>query len=359
MHLTIASATAELWRFRLDRPVGGSGVASVDVIVVELEADGLTALGFSYVLSGTGEVPLLAACQFLDRFVRRGPLRHPEVVWRQIDRSLNRLGRGPAYIALAAVDLALWDLYAKSLDCPVGLAMGGSTRSIKVYGSAGFHAEQEPAEAAQTARDYLSRGVSAVKPRVSGRASDRDLVRAVAEEIGSTGSLMLDANEKATPTSASWLCRLASEHGALFVEEPLPTRELDAYRALARSSGVAIAIGEHLQGLPEFVPFLAGDTSMVLQPDLAMMGGLTECLRVARIAEGLGVEVVPHFLPSVFVHLAAALPNVTWLEDFPLLESLFDAPVTFNDAGVISLPTTPGLGLSFVDGARQAFRIQP
>jgi L-alanine-DL-glutamate epimerase-like enolase superfamily enzyme len=122
-------------------------------------------------------------------------------------------------------------------------------------------------------------------------------------------------------------------------------------------SGVAIATGEHLQGLDEATPFLAEGLCGVFQPDLAMMGGLTECLRVARMAEGLGVEVSPHFLPNLFVHLAAAAPNVTWLEDFPLLEPLFSSPMSFDAAGQLAMPNVPGHGLDWAEGARGSFRI--
>lgn len=88
-----------------------------------------------------------------------------------------------------------------------------------------------------------------------------------------------------------------------------------------------------------------------------MMGGLTECLRVARLAEALGLEVAPHFLPNLFVHLAAASPSVTWLEDFPLLEPLLGNPQTFDGSGRLSLPDTPGHGLAWADGARESFRV--
>lgn len=352
----VASAATELWRYRLDRPVGGSGVSSVDIVVVTLEdADGRQGLGFSYVLAGPGELAARAARHLAASFVTGQAACHPEAAHRRMRQSLNRTGKGASYVGLAAVDVALWDLYARQLGVPLGMALGGEARTVPVYGSGGFRAGQDPEEAAEQAARYLDRGVAAVKPRVSAAPRDAGLLTRVCDRLGSAGSVAVDANEKGTATTARWLAQLAREHRLLFVEEPLPAHDLAGYRSLARS-GTAVATGEHLQGLDEAAPFLLDGLCAVMQPDLAMMGGLTECLRVARLAEACGVEVSPHFLPNLFVHLAAAAPNVTWLEDFPLLEPLFGSPDPFDASGTLAVPDGPGHGLAWADGAREAFR---
>jgi L-alanine-DL-glutamate epimerase-like enolase superfamily enzyme len=273
-------------------------------------------------------------------------------------QSLNRTGKGLSYIGLAALDVALWDLYAKSLDLPLGVAMGGTGRAVKVYGSGGFRVGQDPDEAAETAKLYLDSGITLLKPRVAGGPSDLPLLNRVRDVLGNTGFMAVDTNEKTTATSARWLARIAQDYRLLFVEEPLSAHDLGGYRSLALTGGITIATGEHLQGLDEAYPFLVGQLCQIIQPDLAMMGGLTECLRVARMAEAMGIEVSPHFLPNLFVHLAAAAPNVTWLEDFPLLEPLFGSPRTFDDTGQLSMPGTPGHGLSWASGARESFRVK-
>jgi L-alanine-DL-glutamate epimerase-like enolase superfamily enzyme len=359
MHGSVARATAELWRYKLAKAVGGSGVASVDVIVVELtHSDGATGMGFSYVLGSTGEVPLLAARQMLERFVQAKPMRHPEALCRDIQKSLNRTGRGPSFVGLAAIDVAVWDLHAKLLGLPLGLAMGGTARAVPVYGSGIFNTSQSPEQARETAIAYMERGVAAVKPRVGGRTGEELMLKAVAEAIEGKAALMMDANEKCSLAQAKRLLSQAAELGALFVEEPLPALDIEGHKALAAASPVAIATGEHLQGLVEAVPFLAGRLCAVIQPDLAAIGGLTESLRVARVAEALGIAVAPHFLPNLFIHLAAAAPNVTWLEDFPLLEPLFGSPAPFGPDGNLSLPDTPGHGLAWAPDARKQYLVE-
>jgi L-alanine-DL-glutamate epimerase-like enolase superfamily enzyme len=352
----IVEAVAELWRYRLEKPVGGSGVASADVLIVTLtDAAGRTGFGFSYVLGGRDTLPLDAARGMLERFVSGKPALHPEARWREIAASFNRTGAGPYGTALAALDVAAWDLYAKTLEVPLGVALGGVARRVPVYGSGFFYSGQDPAEAAAVAVTYARTGVRAVKPRAAGDAADAALLRAVARAAGVP--VMVDANEKCSPAGAARLVRAAAEVDALFVEEPLPAYDVAAYRALARSAGVPLATGEHLRTLADTAPFLTEGLCAVIQPDLQALGGLTPCLRVARFAEACSVEIAPHFLPGLFVHLAAAAPNVTWLEDFPLLEPLFAGLPVMAADGTLAPLDVPGHGLSPASGAREAYRI--
>lgn len=108
--------------------------------------------------------------------------------------------------------------------------------------------------------------------------------------------------------------------------------------------------------MPAALPFLKDGICGVIQPDLAMMGGLTETLRLCRLAEAFGVEVMPHFLPGLFAHLAAAAPNVTWLEDFPLLEPLLDGVPEADSNGMVTAGAAPGHGLSLSAAARGQLR---
>jgi L-alanine-DL-glutamate epimerase-like enolase superfamily enzyme len=358
IHDVVRSATTELWRYKLDRPVGGSGVASIDVIVVSIEdAQGETGLGFSYVLSGPGEGAACAARRISEAYLVDKPCRHPEAWHRSVQSTFGRTGRGPLYIGLAAIDLAMWDLYAKRLGVPLGVAMGGARRPVSVYGSGGFAARQDPDEAVAQARAYAGRGATAVKPRIDGSASDRQLIARVSEAMEGKTFVAVDANEKCSPAAAAWLLHVSRDYGLLFVEEPLPARDLAGHRALALGAGTSVATGEHLQGLDEAAPFISERLCRIIQPDLAMMGGITECLRVTRLAEALGVEVAPHFLPNLFVHLAAVSPSVTWLEEFPLLEPLFAGLKSFDADGTLTALDSPGHGLLWAAGARESFRM--
>jgi L-alanine-DL-glutamate epimerase-like enolase superfamily enzyme len=335
-----------LLRYPLAGPTGGSGLTAVDVLVVEV-ADGNDArgVGFSYCLGLGGTVVLAAARELMDKFVVGQSIADPEAFWLKLTAALNRVGRGAHYLAIAAIDVALWDLHAKRLGLPLGLAMGGTARRVPVYGSGGFRPGMSPEQIVDIAQRYADQGISAFKLRAAGNAADAPQMQAIRRRLPASVTLMVDANEKCDTQSATSLAAACADHGALWLEEPVHSYDLEAYRALARRSRVPLATGEHLQGEFEFQSFLAAQLVSYAQPDLAMAGGLTGCLRIARQCAAFNVEVAPHFLPTLFIHLAAAVPCVSWLEDFPLLEQLFGGPRTFEADGMLGLPETPGHGM--------------
>jgi L-alanine-DL-glutamate epimerase-like enolase superfamily enzyme len=350
--VVIDRATASLIGFKLNAAVGGSGVASVDVIVVELEdSDGATGLGLSYVLGGDGGAALRAAQGQLESFITKKPIAAPRALWQRIAGTFNRTGLGVNLIGLAAVDTAVWDLHARRQGLSIGTAMGGQPRAVPVYGSGGFSATQRPEDAAETALVHVSRGLSAVKPRVSGQAGNGALLGKVRDTVGSSVHVMADANEKCDLPSAMRLLSIAADIDALFVEEPLPAHALNGYRALRQTSLVAIAAGEHMQDRTQMAALMSERIVAVLQPDLAMVGGLTPALDLAIAAELLGAAISPHFLPGLFVHLAAVSRSVSWIEDFPLIEPLFEGWPPIDNNGHMSPLPAAGHGLHLSDKA--------
>jgi len=348
------TARVSLIPFKLTQAVGGSGVSAVDVIVVELtDADGARGLGFSYVIGGHGGVVYKAAQDQVARFVDGQQLPPPAALWRKINASFNRTGPGPNLVALAAIDVAAWDLHARKLGLPLGVAMGGELRAVPVYGSGGFNTVQPPEAAADVAAEQAARGLTAVKPRVKGMPSDAAVLGAVRNALPAHAQIMADANEKCDLSQALWLMALAREHSLLFVEEPLPARALEGYRRLAASGGAAIATGEHLQTRADFLPFISERIASVIQPDLAMAGGLTPVLEIATIAEAFDAIVSPHFLPGLFAHVAAAAPALRWLEEFPLLEPLFEGWPGVDANGTMTASSAPGHGLALSERYRR------
>jgi len=354
--LKIDMCSHELLRYRLAKPVGGSGVASADVLVTRVTlAGGCVGLGFSYVLSGTG-APLLAAARALSARLDGMQMYHPAATWRALNDTLNRSRKGPNYLALAALDMALWDAYARARGEPLGVAMGGAPRSVPVYGSGGYFAGQGPKEAAEVTRMHVAAGLRGVKPRVDGSRKAASVLQAVRDAVPMHIELMCDANEKCSAVQARRLLAAAQEADYLFVEEPLPASDLAGYRTLARSFPYMVATGEHLQGADECLPFVSAALCSVIQPDLALIGGLTPALDAARLAAAFGISVAPHFLPGLFIHLAWACPNVSWLEDFPLLEPLFEGWPAMRD-GCMAGNSQPGHGLSLASGALERYSL--
>lgn len=329
-----------------------SGVKAIDVVACDLRSeDGVEGFGFSYALGGRGAAAACAARVLGSELVLGARLDHPEAMWRRLCSACNRTGRGPNFVGLAAVDMALWDLHARRLGIPLGKAMGGTARGVPGYGSDGYRPGQPVEDILAQAARHRAQGFKAVKLRGSGAAEDIATIAAVAARLDGM-RFMIDMNEKGTLPTARALMAAMAAHGGFFVEEPLPAHDVEGHRVLARAFPGLTATGEHLQGVDAALPFLKDGLAAVIQPDLAMMGGLSECLRVARAAELFGVAVMPHFLPGLFVHLAAAAPSVVMLEEFPLLEPLLDGLPQFDAAGMIAPLDVAGHGLSLTPEAR-------
>ncbi len=352
--MLVAQARAELWRYPVDPPMGA--IDSMDMVVTTLTAeDGLTGMGFVPLPSSLDDLPLRAARSHLARFVAGRPLKHPVALWREIFEALRRTGHGPYFSGLASVDVAAWDLYAKSLGVPLGVALGGTPRRVQTYASGGFARGQDPAEAADIAERNLRAGARGVKLRAGGTPHDAKILNAVAERLNGAIDVMVDANERGTLSSARRLLGYAADIGARFVEEPLAVTEHAGFAALARNAPVPIATGENIRGSAAAAPYLLNRWCSVIQPDLASMGGLSECLRTAQLAEHCNVEVAPHFLPGLFVHLAAAVPHLTWLEDLPTVEKLFSVIPRMEPDGFVTPPDGPGHGLVLSPDARAEY----
>lgn len=349
-------AEAKLLRYPLAGPTGGSGLTAVDVLLVEIEDNnGIRGWGISYVLGAGGEIALHAGSDLLDRFVKDQIIISPQDLWQQMNASLNRIGRGIHYIAMTAIDVAAWDLHAKQLGIPLGEAMGGRMRAVPVYGSGGFRPNMAIDKALEQAQRYVEQGCQAIKLRLSTEPYDAELIAGVRKGLPETIDIMVDVNEKGNLIQAKNILDICKEYNVLWVEEPVKAYDIAAYTELAEYSDTAIATGEHLQGRSDFLHFLREKNIKYAQPDLAMMGGLTECMHTSRLCNDHDVAIAPHFLPSIFIHLAAVAPNLTWLEDFPLLEPLFTNPVTIK-SGMIEPPTEPGHGLQLADNAIKDYK---
>jgi len=353
----IAASAVEHWRYRPDRPLTNTGVTGLDMVVVTLTAaDGRTGTGFGLTFA-PDDAAVTATRALLERYVDGHEIDHPIALWRTIAGSFRRTGRGPYATALAAIDIAAWDLYATLLGVPLGVAMGGVPRRAPVFRTWGFRPQQDPDEAATIAATFLAGGARGVKIRADGTPHDRKVLLAVAERLDGRCDLMADANQRPTPAGAARLLQFAAEAGCRFVEEPLPASNLDGFAALARTTPVPIATGQNLRNAVEAATYVRNGWCSVIQPDFTCMGGLTECLRVAQFAEHCNVEVSPHYLPALFVQLAGVVPNLTWLDDFRTIESMLVGPPQIEADGMMTPPGQAGHGLVLSDAARAEYKV--
>lgn len=280
--------------------------------------------------------------------------------------------RGETLCAMSGVDVALWDISGKALGVPIYQLLGGGVRDkVRAYGSGGWAA---PGAAAEEMSSYAAHGFTAVKMRVGG-LDDEDFparsvtrVREVREALGPNVDIMLDAHGALTTTQAIKLARQVEEFDITWFEEPVVVADdLDGLREVRRRTSIPIATGENEGPRFAFQAILDARAADVLQPDIAICGGLTESRRIAALAHARGVAIAPHVWGSALLwaaslQFAAATPNCMIFEFGqaynPFLYDLLTTPVAVGSDGFVTIPPGPGLGVELQPNLEQKYPYQ-
>src|SRR5579859_4389170 len=261
-------------------------------------------------------------------------------------------GPGGIYnLALSALDIALWDIRAKSVSLPLWKLLGGARERVPTYASGALMRGLSLDRVVEAAATLKERGWREMKtqlalPGETSPAIEVERMRRVREAIGPDIKLMCDINQRWRPEQAIDIGRRVEDAGVgLFWLEDVTTA--DDYAGLARISdalATPVAGGEYVWGIAPFRHMLEARSVDVPMIDLVRVGGITQWLKVAGMAEAFNLPVVSHLIPEVHVHLIAAVPNGLTVEYMPWLVPLFkEVPMQQN--GELVMPTAPGLGL--------------
>jgi len=338
-------------------------VAALEFVVVELRTrTGLCGVGYSY-STGDGGSAVKSLIDDSAAGVLAGmDAFDVERVWGTLQRRLHRTGSGGVNtVALAAIDIAVWDLIAKSHGLPLYRVLGGFRDSVEAYGS-GVDLFMTCEELRQHLEAYVTQGYSAVKIKVGrpSQAEDIERVRTAREVIGPNGMLLLDANQRWRVDEAVHRLRALERFDPYWIEETLPPEDIEGHAHLRRSTRVPVAVGESLYTKHQFLDYLRAEAADVLQPDVGRVGGITEWMKIAHLCEAWNRPVAPHFLYELSMHLVCAVPNGLILENVTggsLTElGYLSQPIRIEN-GCARPSQEPGHGISFDYERMQPFRV--
>ena len=279
--------------------------------------------------------------------------------WSAAWRDINFVGhKGVPVMGISAIDGALWDLRGKAAGLPIHQLIGAVRDRVPVYASAGLWLSSTVDELQAEAARFVASGFRAVKMRLGKPtpAEDAARVAAVRDAIGPGIALMADANQQLDVPRAIRLGRMLEEHDLAWFEEPLPAYDLEGVARVAAALDTPIASGETEYARYGFRDMLERKSADVLMPDLQRVGGVTEFLRVAHMADAFDVPVSSHLFPEMSIQVLAALGNATWLEHMPWFAPLYDGALVVED-GFVRVPTAPGWGLAFCAKAIERYRV--
>ena len=330
-----------------------------DAVIVEVATDaGVTGWGEAHAARAPSAIAELVNTT-LAALVTGLDATDTEAVWERVYRmQLASHGAGAAaVIGLSGIDLALWDIKGKLAGQPVCALLGAEPRDVEAYAggiSLGF---QAPESLAEEAADFVAQGFGALKLRL-GDTPQHDLARvaAVRAALGADVDVLTDANTAYALDDFAAVADGLVDARVGWLEEPFPPHDFRSYRA-ARRDDLVLAAGENHYTRFDFERALEDGALGVWQPDLSKTGGLTEALRIARLAAEHGIRVHPHTSLTALnmaatLHFLAAIPNGGYFEAdmtaFNPFRDVFgaDALSTASPARVRP-PAGPGLGLEF------------
>ncbi len=329
-------------------------------------SNGIEGTGYTYVGNKAGHLATLAVRDLLRANVIGKDTDDVESIWdAMFNDSLLHGRRGVVMRALSAIDIAIWDAMAKSAGKPLYKYLGGKRKQVPAYASGGYYKPGKSLNALQKEmRSYADNGFTAVKMKVGRVSGEEDAARigAVREVIGPKVQLFVDANNAWTDTKeAIHTIKLWETHNIGWVEEPSFPDDLDLSAAVAKAVRTPIATGEIEATRWGFKQIIDKKAASILQPEAHVCGGITEWLRIAKMAATHKLTIAPHWFAELHAHLVSAMPNATWVEYFVddsvlNIKRIFASELEVRGGNII-LPETPGHGITLDPKAVKRYAI--
>ncbi|WP_419707514.1 L-talarate/galactarate dehydratase [Promicromonospora sp. NFX87] len=314
---------------------------------------GFEGLGFSYSKRAGGPAQYAHAKEVAQTAVGEDPNDIAKLYTKLLWAGASVGRSGVATQALAAIDIALYDLKAKRAGLPLAKLLGAHRDSVRTYNTSGGFLNASIEEVKERASRSIAEGIGGIKIKVGlpDGATDLARVAAVREHIGPDVPLMVDANQQWDRTTALRMGRRLEQFDLDWIEEPLDAYDAEGHAALAAALDAPIATGEMLASVAEHERLIATRACDIIQPDAPRVGGITQFLRLLTLADQAGLDLAPHFAMEIHLHLAATYPREPWVEHFDWLDPLFNERLETKD-GRMLVPNRPGLGVTFSDQAR-------
>jgi mandelate racemase len=338
-------------------PTASGIVESAPFVLVDLETDqGLT--GRSYLFCYTS-IALKSVADLIEAVqpLIQGDEVAPLALSEKLQGRFRLLGsKGLTGMVMAGIDMAVWDLLAKSAGLSLTRLLGGEERATRAYHSLGMGG---PAGAAQEAAESRDLGFLCVKFKVGYLRVEEDLaiIRAARKEAGEDLQVMVDYNQSLSVAEAVRRIHFLEEEGLVWVEEPTRADDFAGHARIAAECRTPIQIGENLWGPHELAKCLSVGASDFVMLDIMRIGGITGWLRAIGQIEAAGLPASSHLFPEISAQLLACSPQAHWLEYEDWAAPILQQPLEVKDG--FALPQKEvGCGIDWDESAVQRYRVR-
>lgn len=315
-----------------------------ELVIVDVATDGGVAGTGWFTTPGVGAAAArqLAEEHMAPLLIGEDPRNH-ELLWDRLWAKCHFAGPGGlTTLAISGIDIALWDIKGKLAGEPLHRLLGGCRTRVGVYASSiNLHLDRDRLLA--QVEGQLAAGYRAFKIKLGRPTAEEDLerCRAVRALIGPECDLMLDANQKWRAGEAVQRLAMLAETKPLFIEEPILSDDVAGHARLRAASTVPVAVGEQLCNRYEFWNYVREGAADFLQPCVWKVGGMTEWMKVAAMAQCANLTISPHGALELSLHLAAAIPNSDRIENI-FGVSLHELGATTVETRIVDGMAAPG-----------------
>ena len=328
-------------RVPMDAPhrTAGGTVSESPLVLADITTDaGVTGHSITFTYTAAALKPVAEFMANLAPLIE-GQALAPRELEQALAKRFRLLGtQGLVGMALAGIDMALWDAQARSHGISLVRLLGGVERPIPAYGAVGYDGV---AGSAKTAETWAKRGFGGIKAKIGYPTvrEDVEVIRAMRRAAGEDVAIMVDYNQSLMPVEAMERMRVLDEEGLTWVEEPTLAHDYRGHAMVARAAKTPIQCGENWWGTRDLQHALEAGASDYVMPDAMKIGGVTGWLRASALAEAAGVRVSNHLWPEISAQLLCVTPTAHWLEYADWWNPIVAEPLRIEQ------------GMALVDGA--------
>lgn len=324
------------------------------LVLMDVTTDsGITGHSMVFTYTPAALKPTAELIQNIEPMVK-GETLAPSEIEQKLSKRFRLLGtQGLVGIALAAIDMALWDALARVNNLSLVTLLGGVVKPIRPYGAVGYDGISGSATSAEK---WAKRGFSGIKAKIGYPTVQEDVavVRAMRKAVGDSVAIMVDYNQCLTPVEAVERLGVLDEEGLTWVEEPTLAHDYAGHALVAREARTPIQCGENWWGILDMHHAIEAQASDYVMPDVMKIGGVTGWLRGATLAQARGLRVSNHLWPEISARLLCCTPTAHWLEYADWWNPILSEPLRI-EKGMAIVEDSPGTGVAWNEEAVNRF----
>lgn len=332
-----------------------SGVVSESPLVLTdaITEDGIVGHSVVFTYTAAALKPTAELIQNIATLIQ-GDALAPAEIEQKLTKRFRLLGtQGLVGIALAAIDMALWDVLARSYETSLVRLLGGIEKPVPAYGAVGYDGV---VTSAKVAEEWAKRGFTGVKAKIGYPTVQEDVtvIRAMRKAVGESVAIMVDYNQCLTPVEAVERVRVLDDEGVTWVEEPTLAHDYAGHARIAHEVKTPIQCGENWWGVLDMQHAIDAQASDFMMPDVMKIGGVTGWLRASALAQAQGIRISNHLWPEISAQLLCVTPTAHWLEYADWWNPVLQEPLRIEN-GMTNVVGTSGTGVVWDEEAVTRF----